>query len=1829
MSNMLVKGRLFTRKSSGGYHIAGMAEKEIELLETVELRFALADTNERFEKSLGHFLVPVLAKLDSPHEAVRAKVMGICSHVSKRLKADLALKLPLAALLDLFGVETTSQLVRNFILIYLEMGFHRIGLEEQIKLLPGLLRGLADRLPAQQTILFQIALPVLADLNPDRLSLPHGINDDPFHWRERPADLKFLLDKFLDLALYTIPAAGNKPGESNNEPFIPPSLSKEAILFLTNNGKALWVRNATELRHLKLGIARLLSKSSLIQEQDFVLEKFKVYVALASDSNHEIVDAGEDGLRRQSKPNMEDEQVVQALYFLYQGTGQISNLSRIRSPGSVTLKNKVLGFLLQSARATNKFPHALQVSFDAIYGDTTTPRLRASGMSFVQWIARMASAETIKSVAPVLLSGVLRFISEQEPAPGNESESGLRGFAYEAVGLLSKRAPECFDTSILFDFFKALSTEPRNVRISIQDALSNMAHAYKGLAAGQERQELERLLLENIDKSEPQARYVALKYATVVFPPSYPLRQYLCLIGASDQKPDVRDVATRGLSLPNPPVQGQDLAEWQLQLPKFDEMMSLLLQKSRETRLKAVKPPGSQWVGSFTADTYTDALKYLRKLLIIHADPSASYDDGDDLTSLAGTTRTALKNVLQTAYNNEDRRRPLQMFLEFIEFALKSESSDALLQSVAASCLFELVSLCPSELSTSYSDRIDWLKSFLTSSRSETRASMANILAIVATSGLENKDRSERIVNLIQEILSVSDSSAQTSFENRNGATLALGSIAGRLLYRYKEPAAYVPPAILSLMVQRIGQFLEADSSLEVIGAAQALAECGRYAPLPVDSKTSTDFIDRMVSIAKKTKEAKVQEQIIASLGHLAIGDPALGARILEYFFTLSATITKQVEIHFTIGEAVTAAACGFTATHMERYLDIADVSELSVPTPPTTLATQILDRILDDIKPGSRPIVRKNVAIWLLCFVKYGGQHSIVTSNVVRIQNAFTSLLSDRDDFTQEIASKGMGLVFELGDGSVRSELVTSLVGTLTEGRKITPQSVSGETQIFSENALGSAPDGEKLSGTYQSILSLASDLNQPDLVYRFMSLASHNAIWTSRRGASLGFSAIAAQATAELQPHLPQMVPKLYRFQFDPNPKVAESMQNIWKSLIKEPKKVLDEYFALIMQDLLKNLGERQWRTREASCLALADLIQGKTMEQLRPYLEDMWTMCFRVLDDIKESVRIAAFKTCKTLTNITVRYCDPSVVSLSEGSKITAIIVPFFLSKGLGSMAEDVRNHSLATLLKICSKGGALLKPHLADLIGTLLESLSSLEPQVLNYLTFHTDKYSISAEQLESSRLSATKMSPIMDAISRLVDQIDEATLPAIVPRLNTLIRKGVGLPTKAGCARFVYSLVQRVPSELKPYADGILQSLKSAVHDRSPVIRKAFAGAIGYIARLASDKALVKLLEDLEKAYFDSEDEEIASIAGITLLEISRRAPERLKDFQQYVLPVAYLGARDPRESIKVVWVSVWEEMTGGSSGAVRVWMLEMLSKMKILMATTSSWGVKKQVAQAISDMSKVLGTAFGTQTGVAIQMLIDALAGRTWEGKEVVISALATTTVECREWILNPENAGMAETIVNVMIREAKKNNKAYKRHSMEAMGTALNSLQIDRFEEVQEHLVDLCTDEQDEMDVDEPHAKPLGLAIKAVAFKALGLSWPRNAQTQVKYAKTLGTLLARNLDGNVWNVRLAVLEAMDLYFEKLDVEASSSVLDSEIISDFLRSLFTSLEDTKYTAVREASAKVLKKLVQRLRSRFDEHLLNQLLAGLSTAISRETQPIIAHILKEVQASAKG
>ena len=175
-------------------------------------------------------------------------------------------------------------------------------------------------------------------------------------------------------------------------------------------------------------------------------------------------------------------------------------------------------------------------------------------------------------------------------------------------------------------------------------------------------------------------------------------------------------------------------------------------------------------------------------------------------------------------------------------------------------------------------------------------------------------------------------------------------------------------------------------------------------------------------------------------------------------------------------------------------------------------------------------------------------------------------------------------------------------------------------------------------------------------------MHLANYNAMWNSRKGAAFGFGTIAAKAGEQLEPHLPKIIPKLYRYQFDPTPKIQQSMSAIWNSLVAEPTKTVDKYLMEIVQELQSNLTSNQWRVRESCCGAIQDLMRGRTLTgPAMDALPSIWSDLFRVMDDIKESVRIAAGKTVNALSRTCVRMCDSSQSGAKTSQATIQLILP----------------------------------------------------------------------------------------------------------------------------------------------------------------------------------------------------------------------------------------------------------------------------------------------------------------------------------------------------------------------------------------------------------------------------------------------------------------------------------------------------------------------------------------------------------------------------------------
>ena len=89
---------------------------------------------------------------------------------------------------------------------------------------------------------------------------------------------------------------------------------------------------------------------------------------------------------------------------------------------------------------------------------------------------------------------------------------------------------------------------------------------------------------------------------------------------------------------------------------------------------------------------------------------------------------------------------------------------------------------------------------------------------------------------------------------------------------------------------------------------------------------------------------------------------------------------------------------------------------------------------------------------------------------------------------------------------------------------------------------------------------------------------------IHTCVQGAAFGFGSIAGQAQEQLAAYLPTLVPRLYRYKYDPNPRIQLAMSNIWSAVIPESKKAVDKYLREILADLIENLNSGMWRNRES---------------------------------------------------------------------------------------------------------------------------------------------------------------------------------------------------------------------------------------------------------------------------------------------------------------------------------------------------------------------------------------------------------------------------------------------------------------------------------------------------------------------------------------------------------------------------------------------------------------------------------------------------------------------
>lgn len=531
-----------------------------------------------------------------------------------------------------------------------------------------------------------------------------------------------------------------------------------------------------------------------------------------------------------------------------------------------------------------------------------------------------------------------------------------------------------------------------------------------------------------------------------------------------------------------------------------------------------------------------------------------------------------------------------------------------------------------------------------------------------------------------------------------HGSILALGYVLSRSsFYGRAESRDHntVQNAVTSLLEILCGakDASTKEAVLNVIGQISA-AGVLTAEQLNASSAKSAGVIELLTADAKKGNEKS-----ISALGRLAtifdgeLEDKSDAESPLSLILTgiYSLFEIKQAEIHFTVGEAISCVSACWDSDVLLLSLDVDADYEGRLKKHLTLEA--VLQKLLQDCKT-TKPSLKKASGIWLFSLIQNCGHLSEIQARLRECQAAFMGLLSARDELVQETASRGLSLVYEQGDKDLREKLVKDLVASFTGTSA--QLKVDDETELFEPGAL---PTGEGNSVTsYKDIISLANEVGDQSLVYKFMSLASNAATWSTRAAfGRFGLSSILSESEID-----PKLYPKLYRYRFDPNPNVQRSMNDIWTALVKDSSATINEYFDEILADLLKSILGKEWRTRQASCAAIADLVQGREFDKYEKHLSDIWQVAFKVLDDIKGSVREAALKLSMVLTNTLVRQIEAGTESRHARAMLGEVL-PFLLSgQGMESSAKEVRIFATVTVLKIIKNGGKALLPFIPNLV-----------------------------------------------------------------------------------------------------------------------------------------------------------------------------------------------------------------------------------------------------------------------------------------------------------------------------------------------------------------------------------------------------------------------------------------------------------------------------------------------------------------------------------------------
>ncbi|XP_075231899.1 proteasome adapter and scaffold protein ECM29 [Lycorma delicatula] len=1771
------------------------SSEELVLLERVFLRIGSGETDEQLENSVSKFLPPVLLKMASPHEDVRNKVVELCIHVSKRLKSRPLLQLPVDALLSQYMDSSLPLIVKNLTIVYIKMGYSRMAPNKQVELIPLVISTMKDKPQEHVDSLVMLVVGALYHIKWPRDPSKHAalITSE-----EKP---KILSEVLLDVLLMPYGWTLTSP--------VPSGLSSYAAKRIVKN---LDFEKIT-LEKVKQSVLTCIN--NIYKPEEILCH----LVAGSGDQWSSVSNVADNELEilLRSGINWNNPLMLAPLYSLYIGSNN-EDFEKKREPASLRLKLKILPQLAKAKGKAIIWPLCIKIIFDALHGESAasgnvTPKLISLGLNYCSVVIEQSDVGILRTVSRILLdSGLQQLVPMLKGSPLQEK-------VYSVIGQLVLKIPDLVkdDLTLLSRLFNIISQEEdKQVQIVVRETLMNMVSAYSPSDL------LLAFLATQIRAPSFFTRLVALRYLSDVFPANHIEARFWLLTTTGDSMPEV---ATQGLKALygqgfRPGTKWKPVVSSSLSLPDFSKMTKVVSYKVNDRKSNpSLRTIVNNKILPFDVTTYTHIVTYLRLCLINTAGVNIAKDQDSNPVDIAVLIGHYLRD-------KADGDKILDTYLDLNYELLQAEPGV-----VPLTCILEVCGSVPNIFATNFIPKYEFIKSFLKSRQSEMRELASMLCAIVLTFGSE-KQVLETELNSLEQVLQAGGK----DLEHLHGCLLTMGYTVERSFVSGRVSSDW--PCLKKSLMNAI-PYLEHSHPMLKISACISIGEMSRVAGLPLDDgtagqslNTSVDKMSVLKTLQKIVDTPSSSFQLVEE-AYKAIGSFCLHQEFPHRQFIIDWILeniksTKAVDVHICLSKVIVNCVLGpYSLSARDAWR--VTVEEFQPPTEleysPDEILSDVLQRLLGTVLPVPHPNSRQACCICLLALLKQCGDNQVLRNRLIDIQSAFFDLLSENNDIVQDAASKGLALVYENGNEEMRSELIKMLVDQLTLGRRTVAQ-VTQDTELFEKGALGTTPSGGNLS-TYRELCSLASELNQPDLIYKFMHLANHNAAWTSKMGAAFGFSSIAAAAGEQLITHKSKIIPKLYRYQFDPTPKVQNSMASIWHALVPETNKTVDQYHREIFEDLITNLTSGQWRIRISCCSALSDFLVtgGKgVFDDCIDLIPNLWNQLFRVMDDVHEQTRQAAINTARSLSKLCVRCCESEEKKSAEA--MMKAILPLFLGYGIGHQVRSVRAISIKTVSQLVKSAGVQLRPHLAKLVPTLLEATGELHESLF---TQHGNDPQLEGVMDNVGSL-VIKSHHSVETITKCVHYINGEVLGEMLPRLVELLKSSSSLAPRVATANFLILLSHHLSvDQFQPHVGKLLSVLVGGLSDRNRTIRRTYASCIGQLVRSAKDSSVEKLIEKLKTIYLEKEDENIRSAVGVAFHSMAQNHQEKTKAYAETIVPLVFFAMHTTNIKTdglndSIVWEDVWNEVTtGGSEVTLKKYIGDVSEFLQGALAS-ASWPVRAQAARSIKTLAEKIGDSLeNDRRDALVDLLVNALQGRVWDGKEHLLFALSTL---CKK-TLSLKSSEKVDVIVEAFFKECKKSNLSYKKVALISTGDILETLSVDKFSDiyslVEEILAkDSASDNSEDGDDNSKKQEEI-IGLREAAFETLGKAWPTNENTQVLFREKVILQCVACLKCNTRPVQVSIMSSVVQYLEKLTLLCKQPSGDNEceelnnILFHIMEALSYSLSIPKHTRLRKEALNVFLLLVKKLQDNLwkDQlHKLNSLFSANFEELNQDNSP---------------